>query len=153
LETSVKEQSNGQRDTLFFTLKNPIEGFYKKNGIRNRDIYYKISIYGANTGLMDNLSSQSYDNGNIKIVRPKGVILDKFSVNAYPKSNFGGRNIGIKEIDTYEYHVKEETSNLFEVNIPGLSCEYMTYIRLNRDFVRIINNTKLEWDGFFYMKQ
>lgn len=51
------------------------------------------------------------------------------------------------------YEVKNSNSNVFKINIPELSYGYLSYKRLNGDFVKIINRNKLLWDGKEYIRQ
>lgn len=152
LPIEVKEVSNFEKDTLYFYLNNPIEVYYKKYEVKERDIFYRVSITD-NNGRLQSTWIQEFNSNFIKIVMPKNLVINNFSIGIYPKAKFGGRNIGTQEVSTFVYHVKKQESNFFEINIPGLSYEFMTYIRLNRDFVRIVNKNKLEWDGYFYMKE
>lgn len=152
LDIYVDELSEMPKDTLYFYLQNPIEEYYRKMEVKNRDIYYRVSITEKNGNLLDSWVWE-FDTNEIKILKPKGIFIAKFSISIYPKANFGGRNIGTKEISTLEYKLKSYSSNLFKINIPQLTYEFMSYLRLNRDFVRIINTNKLEWNGFFYTKE
>lgn len=152
LSIQVAEKKINETDTLYFSLNNPIEQHYKLYNTKNRDIYYRVAIDTRNFGFLNNVFLIRYDTNLIKIPKPKGAIVDKFSIFIYPKSNFGGRNIGTFEVTTLEHQVQETSANVFEVNIPLLDYGYLSYIRLNKDFVKIINKNKLEWDGHTYSK-
>lgn len=152
VNAQVNEKSTAQGDTLYFTIDNPIEAHYRKYKSRSRSIYYKISIDGVNTGALDQIFLKDFDTNRIKIYRPKGAILDKFEIKIYPKSNFGGRTL-IREVSTLEYTVKDKSSNFFEINIPELDYGYLSYVRLNKDIIRVINKNELEWDGHTYLRK
>jgi hypothetical protein len=152
LNIDVKENSNKKGDTIFFYLKNPVETYHKNFQVKNRHIYYTIFLEDKQANFFKE-TYQKFDSDIIKVYKPQGVVLDNFSINVYPSINFGGRNIGIREVSTIKYQVKDSTSNLFEVSIPQLNYEFMTYLRLDRDFIRVINKNKLEWDGHFYIKE
>jgi len=154
VDMQVTEKIKKNTDTLYFYINNPIEEHYKKYryNTKGRDIYYKISIDARNIGLLDNVLLNEYDANIIKILKPKGTIIDKFSISIYPKSNFGGRNIATREVNTLEYHVKKVNTNVFEVNMPLLNYGYMSYLRLYKDFVKVISKNTLEWNNHIYTK-
>lgn len=149
----VIEKNTNETDTLYFYVNNPIEQHYRKYQEKSRDIYYKIAIDTRNMGFLDKVLLNEFKTNVIKILRPKGAVIDKFTIYIYPKHNFGGRNISTREVSTLEYQVKETDSNVFEVNIPLLDYGYMSYVRLNKDFVKIIHKNKIEWDNHIYTKQ
>ncbi len=148
----VKELTTGENDTIYFHIGGPIEQYYKKYEVKDRDIFYRVSLTEDNGNLLSSWL-QEYKSNVIKIPKPRGVTINRFSISAYPSAKFGGRNIGTKEVSTSQYQIKNESSNLFQVYIPQLSYEFMSYIRLNRDFVRILSTNKLEWDGHIYTKE
>jgi len=130
VDIQVDEKKVNDTDSLYFLINNPIEKYFKKYGGKKRDVYYKIAI-DTQSGLLVKLFQQEYDTNFIKIQKPKGSIIEKFTIYIYPKSNFGGRNIGTREVTTLEYQLKDANTNSFEVNIPLLDYGYMSYIRLN----------------------
>lgn len=148
----VTEKKTNETDTLYFYINKPIEQHYKKYQEKSRDIYYKIAIDTRNMGFLDKAMLKEYDTNVIKVLKPKGAIVDKFTISIYPKSNFGGRNIATREVTTLEYQLKETNANVFEVNIPLLDYGYISYLRLNKDFVKVINKNKLEWNNHTYIK-
>ena len=153
IDAYVTEKSTPGKDTLYFYLNNPIEDFYKTNNVKARDILYKVSIDAVNSNYFERSLLQEYSSNLIKVYKPRDIKIDKFYILAYPNSNFGGRNIATRELRTFEYQVKNEKSNVFEINVPQFNYAYLSYIRLNKDFVRIISKNKLEWDGHFYTKE
>lgn len=150
VNAQVKEKSIDHGDTLYFTIDNPIEGHFRKYKSKSRSIYYKISIEG--TGSLDEIFWKDFDTNRIKIYRPKGAILEKFEIKIYPKVNFGGRAL-IREVSSLEYEIKDKSSNFFEVTIPELDYGYLSYVRLNRDIIRVMSKNELEWDGHTYLKR
>lgn len=139
-------------DSIVLVIKNPIEDNYKKIKITDRDIDYRVTLFNNNGSLLEGWT-KLYNTNIIKIRHPRNIRIAKISVSAYPNARFNGRNTSIKEVSTIEYKIKDDNSNHFEVTIPELSYEYLSYLRLNRDFVKIISKTKLEWDGNFYIRE
>ena len=152
LDIKVTESVYDLTDTIQFIIDNPIEQIYKKNKIEERDIYYKIAIHSSNKGFLSDFSTNNFNTNIITIIKPKGAIIDMFTISVYPKSNFSGRNIGTREATTIEYKIKQSKANKFEVYIPELTYGYLSYLRLNKDIVKIINRNKLEWDNRIYNK-
>lgn len=153
VNAQVKEKNTAQVDTLYFTIDNPVEQHYRKYkyNSKSREIYYKISSDGVNTGFLDEIFAKDFDTNQIKVLKPKGAILDKFEIRIYPKANFG-RTL-IREVSTLEYKIKDKSSNFFEINIPDLDYGYLSYVRLNKDLIRVMSKNELEWDGHTYSKK
>ena len=151
IDIKVIEKNTSPKDSIFIYLNNSIEEIYKKNRTR-RDISYYIEFDSDNTefGL---LSSAMYDTNVIKLFNPHHYNINSLQIYVHPKFNFSGRNIAERFFVTQEYNIKNEGANRFIINIPDLTYEYMSYIRLKKDFIRIINKNKLEWDGEIYTKQ
>lgn len=150
----VKEKIiQNEGDTLCFVLNSPLEQYFKKYGGRNRDFYYKVTLYSSSCGLLANYSLNQFETNVIKIPKPLGTLVDKFSISVYPKGDFGGRNIGTREVTTFEYKIENNESNYFDVDIPYLSLGYLVYRRLYKDVVIIVNKDLLEWDNQLYKKR
>lgn len=152
----VKEQASGITDTVSFYINSPLEKFYRSHTSRYteavRDILYVMYIY-SDSGLITDVSTKQFNTNYIKIPKSYlGKIL-KFEIQIIPKHNFGGRNIGTRSVTTLEYEVKNGNSNLFEVSIPQLDYGYLSYLRLNKDIVKVLNKNELEWDGHKYLKK
>jgi len=145
IDLAVKENSIDD-DSVHFVITNPIEDLYEEN--ERPDILYTLFI---NSGIQFNFSTY-HDTNRISLNNPEDVKIGRFSINIYPKHTFRGRNIGTREAETLEYEVKNTMSNVFEVNIPELNYGYLTYKRLNDDYIKIVSKDKLIWDGQEYVK-
>jgi hypothetical protein len=152
----VKEKELETSDTVSFYINNPLEKFYRSHTSRYtesvRDILYIMYIY-SDDGLITDVSTRLFNTNYIKIPKSNlGKVL-KFEIQIIPKHNFGGRNIGTRSVTTLEYEIRNGSSNFFEVNIPQLDYGYLSYLRLNKDIVKILNKSELEWDGHKYSKK
>ena len=94
-----------------------------------------------------------YDSSIIKIYKPSLSKIERFNIFIYPKPNFQGRNVGERYFITPEYTIKDPKSNYFQIEIPELTYEYMTYIRLNKEYIKVIDINHFEWHGEIYSRQ
>ncbi|RYE31817.1 MAG: hypothetical protein EOP48_31290 [Sphingobacteriales bacterium] len=150
LPSFVQEKTSPVKDTLYFFINNPVEDYQKMNGPNFREVSYRIILTDKNGLLLDSWV-RTHESNAIRIPISKGAQLEKLKISVMPHKNFGGRELAVKSIETF-YEITNPTSNYFEISIPDLTLEYLTYKRLDRDFVRIINSRKLEWDGHFYVR-
>jgi hypothetical protein len=151
VNAQVKEKSAAHGDTLYFTIDNPVERHCRENKYKTCDVSYNVAIYLTDSDILDNIFKEGYYSNFIKIPKPKGAMPDKFEVHIYPKANFG-RTL-IREVSTLEYKIKDKSSNFFEINIPELDYGYLSYVRLNKDIIRVMSKNELEWDGHTYSKK
>ncbi|MBY0535569.1 MAG: hypothetical protein K2P88_06945 [Chitinophagaceae bacterium] len=150
-DVEVKELVVDKNDSLYFRIRNPIEDFYIKNPDAKREIEYRIVLFDKSGSYLDSWVNK-YHSNQIGIPKVNGKIGSGFEVTAYVMSNYQGRNVGTKIIDTKKYLLKNSEANMFEVAVPSLTYEFITYRRLNRDFIKIVSSSKLEWDGKVYQK-
>lgn len=139
-------------DSLYFYFDNPIEGHYKKFGEKRRELFYSISAETNNTELMVVLS-KNIDINPIVVPNPKKSKISKFYIEIIPKSDLPVRELNTLYASTLEYEIQNENSNVFRIQLPQLSYQYLAYKRLNEDFVKIENSKKLRWDGNVYTKK
>lgn len=146
MSMQVSEHRNYSQDSLYFIINNPIEEFYKKNNWKERNIVYKIS---------PNSSNIRYTSNKISISKVNGLELKNFiiSVLVDPEIIYRLPNISVVKIDTEFYELKNPTANVFEVYIPDVSFEFLSFKRLKDDYVKIINRNKLVWDGKEYIRK
>ncbi len=148
---NVKESSINS-DTTIFKIVSPIENHYLHYNETYRDIYYKISLNTDNATFNEKTLTKIYNNNPIKIYNPNHVQIRSFYILIYPKDDIKLRNIGTREVTTLEYKVQNPNSNEFTINIPQLNYGYFAYVRLNKDYIKIMNTNKIEWDGHVFSK-
>lgn len=146
LDLLVKESKTAS-DSVYFIITNPIENLYEEN--ERPEILYTLF---TNAGRGFNFSMY-HDSNKISFENPNKKDVKRFNISIYPKHTFRGRNIGTREAVTVEYSVKDVGSNVFEIQIPELDYGYLTYKRLNDDYVKIVNKNKLIWDGNVFIKK
>ena len=93
-----------------------------------------------------------FDTNKFALANKDRSKLRSFSVATVPKGSYNGRSLGIRRIYTPMYKIKNEKSNVFNIDIPELTYEFITYLRLRNDFIKIIDKNTLEWDGNKYIR-
>ena len=145
-----------EEDVFIFKIGNPLERAYRKYNSNYseavRDILYDLYIYN-NSGLVTDIETTEFNTDYIKIPRSSLGKIVKFEIVIKPNTQFlVVENVGTKMVITLDYEVKNPSSNFFEVNIPQLDYGYLTYLRLNNDYIKVVSKNKLEWDGKTYVK-
>lgn len=139
-------------DSVAIHINNPIEYFYLKNKENVRGILYEVVI-SSNDSYFDVKVSGIYQNNLIKFYKPNNIKIRQITIFVIPTHNYDMCNLGERYFYTIDYVVKNEKSNSFNVEMPMLTYNFMSYIRLNRDFIKIINKSHLEWNGEVFSKQ
>ena len=146
------EESMTNYDSVYFDISSPIEGYNEGNSGKNKKgIVYHLYI-DSDVQKLEYETLRYFDSNRIVLANPNNGKVQKFSIGIYPTYSFRGRNIGAREVLTKEYEVKDPTSNVFEVSVPGFNYGYLTYKRLDGDYVKVINKNRLLWDGQEYIK-
>jgi len=151
LNAQVGEKTVPGTDTLYFSITNPVEDYQRKYAPKSREVSYRISVTNKN-GLSLSKDLGTIEGSSSKLVIPHGTVPDKIEISIEPHKDFGGRELGVRALMTVPYRVVNPSSNYFDISIPELTLRYLAYRRLNRDFVRIVNRHKLEWDGQIYVR-
>jgi hypothetical protein len=143
---NVQEENILSNNMITFIIDNPIEKHYKKYNEKYRELFYDITITTD-----DDLIYKTSDKNPIKIEKKRKIL--EFEITIYPKYNIPIRNISAREVYTIPYQVKNPNANVFKIDVPQLDYGYLSYKRLNNDYVKIINKKKLLWDGKEYIKK
>jgi hypothetical protein len=150
LDTNVKE-SKDDSDSITFIITNPIESHHDKYNEIVRDLMYSI-VLETNNVKLDYLYTKKFNENTIRIKRPKETLIKSITLFIEPVNNIG-RPINVTRIDTNKYNVKDDNCNKFVVEVPQLTYEFISALRLDNDFVKIISLNKLEWDGKYYKRK
>lgn len=146
VDVNVVEEQEPSLDSISFVINNPIEKHYKKFGEKYREVFYSITLTTHDDFLID-----TSDKNPLWVKKVNG--LNEFEITIYPKHDIPIRQISIREVYTIPYQIKNPNANVFIVDIPQLDYGYLSYRRLNRDYIKIINKNKLFWDGNEYLKE
>ncbi|HKG08320.1 MAG TPA: hypothetical protein VKB19_17775 [Pedobacter sp.] len=150
LGVDVTESQVGQQDSIRLLVTNLIESQLKFTG-NKRDVIYSLKIFTPSGSKIINAEPRGSGN-SFKFLMGKNEVIEKFYITASPGQAFWGRNKGVESVNTKLYEVRRFSSNYFIVNIPLLTYDFLTYLRLNGDFIKINNNRSLVWDGKIYEK-
>lgn len=148
---NVIEDEKHSKDSLYFVIDNPIERHFEKYNQIHTEISYQLMLGSDNFDLDSKLSSKRF-NTNFIVIPSHGRLVNKISINIYPKTDFRGREINTREIYSINYEVNNENTNVFRISIPQLTYGYISYKRLHSDYLKIVSKNKLIWDGQEYVK-
>jgi len=148
----VEEQQLSSKDSIYFIINNPIEHSYEATG-NKRDISYQLAITSNKSSFDSNVALKRYDSNTIAIPMVEGLKISQFELVVYIDCGIPLKNIETREVYTLPYDVQNPKVNMFKVDIPQLNYGYLSYRRLNNDYIKIINKNKLLWDGKEYLKQ
>ncbi len=154
----VDEQVLESTDSTYLLIRNPIEEVhdkYNKGNEKARVLYYTISIETNKSKIDYQVNLARFYTNTIVLGLPADVRVKNFEITAHPVScSMGWRsNMSPNYISTMRYEVLNSKSNQFTINIPELTACYLSTLRLNGDFVKVLSNTQLEWDGHIYTKK
>lgn len=151
-------ESKENADSVVFIISNPIEDDFIKNNEDNekaRQIYYTLVIETGDNQYDVEVNFRNYHTNTITFGLPRTKKVTSFEISINPsKCVLGWRdNMPPHPVTTLQYEVRDESSNVFRVDIPELTYCYLSTLRLNGDFVKILSKTQLEWDGHVYTKK
>lgn len=152
VEMIVDEKKESEKKELIFIITNPIEEHCKKNSPKAKELVYLLDISSSDMDFDLTVASKEFNNDTLSISIPSSLQLYKFELAIIPNFNFSGRNIGTRLVYSVNYEVQNSQSNIFNISIPDLTYLYLSCIRLNKDFVKIINKNKFYWDNNIYIR-
>lgn len=148
LNIVVKEEVKESSNTVF-QINNPIEKHREKFQEKFQELNYSLLINTAG-------GDSHYKKIDSNIIEFNNVgDITSFELVIEPKGVIKLNNIYAKEITAFPfpYKVISKNSNFFEINIPELTYQYVALKRLNKDFIQVLNNETLFWDGKKYIKE
>lgn len=152
LDVNVREQESSVLDSVFFHITNPVESDYLGESKTNR-LFYKVIAECSDFSFISKIEGTTYDNPNFKIYLPRNIELTNISLQIIPNYNFLRlRSSNVKAVFTSDYEIQNKNNRVFNISIPSLTLPFLSYLRLNKDMIRIIDSNKLEWDGHYFIK-
>lgn len=152
MNMDVVEEEASSKDTIYFSINNDIEEHYRATG-NKRDVSYQLAITSNKSTFDSNIALKRYDSNTIAIPIVEGLKISQFELIIYIDCGIPLKNLETREVYTLPYDLRNPKANVFKVNIPQLDYGYLSYRRLNKDYIKIINKNKLLWDGKEYLKQ
>ena len=148
IKISVKERKDGEARKLNFIIKNPIES-HQKNIIE-----YSLDVRSNCSEFQGDLISQRFQVNEFSIQIPKDCSISSFSIYVYPVDfTRGWQDQYPNVIHSYTYEIKQNESNVFEIDLSKLTYCYMNAMKLKQDYVRIENKGLIRWDGQLYKRK
>lgn len=145
----VEEKIDSSVNDIKFIIKNGMEDYYDNARSSERYRKYELRI---NSDYFSKLSEITYDS-NIISIDKENLLVNEFEINILIDKKISLNNLGIEYIHAIPYKVKNNKSNLFIIKIPDLHLSFLSHRRLNQDYVKILNDSTLFWDGDFYLKK
>jgi len=149
----VVTESAGEPGVLEIIINSPLEDFYREDSNYRRDVEYRVELFTNSTKFELTNVNKLYSQNHIRISVPEGVVINGFFIEIIPTSFFGGQNIGYRKWSTIDHNVLGLDSMSFMVEMPDLSYENLTYLRLNQDYIYIKSSDLLLWDGKEYIRR
>lgn len=144
LTFTIEEYEDVNQDSIQFIFTNPIENHYKKFKESYRELLYAVEVLN---GDFQNIIS---DKNPVSIASKNGI--KEFQIKIFPKYDIPLNHLEIREVKLKPYKVINNKANVFKITISQLDYGYLAFKRLNEDYVKIVTNSKLIWDGDVYLK-
>lgn len=143
-------ENNIKKDTLYIKINNPIENNYNLNS--EREIKYLIYLNSNNKDISNMLKNKIISKNSIKIPINENFEVYDIEIIIYVEPTIRIKEKNVDVINTIFYKILNKKSNSLEINIPKLTYEYINYKRLSNDYIKIISENKMIWDGKEYIK-
>lgn len=144
----VNEKNTTNNDSVTFIITNPIETGTTKTNSSKSELEYSLLVQPKSGSLnYFRENNQVFDRNTITFFNPEKLSIDNFSILVKPKSSIFLKNLAVRELNSLEYHVKNSSSNIFEIEIPKLTYGYLSYKRMNGEFAKVIDNNTISWQG------
>jgi len=98
-------------------------------------------------------SYQSFEESPTRFYNPKKVGIDGFSLTITPKCSIPVKNLVVRELATETYKVKDATANVFVITLPQLSYGFISYLRLEGDYAKMVGGGTIIWRGMEFVKK
>ena len=153
LNMEVVEKDLYSKDTLYFIIDNPIEKRYMRTKRKNRDINYLVEIGSNNEDISEYFRYTTHAQNIIKVPITKDFEIDFVELTIYIQPDIRLKYKNVDVINTLQYNINNKRNNVFFIDIPKLDYNYISFKRLNSDYVKIVDREKLFWDGKEYIKK
>lgn len=144
IDYNVQEYFEDNQDSIKFIFTNPIENHYKNFNESYRELYYSVEI------LNGDFQTSISDKNPVSIISKNEI--KEFQIKIFPKYDIPLNHIEVREVKLKPYKVINNKANVFEINISKLDYGYLSFKRLNQDYVKVVNKRKLIWDGNLFLK-
>ena len=155
MDFSVNEKIISDRDSFYFKITNPIESHYKNFSYSSkaREVEYIINVKSNNESLAYRINFGELKGNEIAIKGAKNTKILELNLIIVINSNFSERYSNSKEFYTVSYEIIDTNSNYFLIDIPKLTYCQLGSKLMNQDFIKVIDDETIEWDGEFFSKK
>ena len=122
-------------------------------GTVHKNIFYMLNLNSIGTNFGDNLTDKEFNSSRIVLANSNRSRIIDISLLIYTRPEYYARNIAVNPVKTIPYKIKDPGSNIFKIDIPKLTYQYITSLRLREHLLKIINNSEIVWDGVKYQKR
>lgn len=138
---NVKESS----DTIYININNPIEERYISYKDNRREIYYKVVLFSNKSHFDSKIYSQKWNQNQIKFSIPKDFKIEYFYIEVFVEEDILLSNrLTYNKFSTFDYKLQNNKSNYFEVNIEDLNYNFLNFLRLDNEYLKI-DSKKIIW--------
>lgn len=145
---NVIERKNDATDSIEFIIHNPIEEIFRKNNSQGGDLIYSFDV---DPYFKENM--QSFEGNRVRFYNPQKTSIYNFSILIQPKCSIDVKNLVVREMYTDTYTVKTKGANVFEINIPKLSYGFISYLRLEGDYAKMVGRDTIVWKGKEFIRK
>jgi hypothetical protein len=146
----VQEDQRVPSDSVVFLVDNPIEENKRRLGQESADLVrYEINLELAD-GSFIQLKSQGL---NVLVAHlPIRAKINRFMLYIMPGCGNWFEFTPFNYLGTPEYQVADPNTNRFKIVIPSLTYGYWGRKRLKTDYVKVLDENTLLWDGKKYVR-
>lgn len=146
IDFNVVENIKKSSDTIYININNPIEERYKSYRDNKREIYYKIVLFSNKSHFDSKLYSQKWNQNQIKFSIPKDYKIEYFYIEIFVEDDIMLPNRIYNKFSTFDYKLQDNKSNYFEINMEDLNYNFLNFLRLNDEYLKI-DRKKIIWRG------
>lgn len=150
---NVTERKNPGSDSVEFIIHNPIEEKFRKYNSEGSDLIYTLSVdpIGVRSEYFKE-NMRPFQGNRIRFYNPKKAGISSFSITIQPQCSVYVKNLVVREMNTGAYTVKDNGANVFEISMPQLSYGFISYLRLDGDYAKIVDENRIIWKGKEFVK-
>jgi hypothetical protein len=150
---TVAERTNPGSDSVEFIIRNPIESQYHKYNSEGGDLIYTLAVEAAGQASGYFKENQRPVRSNrIRFFNPKKAGITSISLTIQPQGSIFVKNLVVREMNTDTYMVRDKGANVFEITLPQLSYGFISYLRLDGDYAKILDKDRIVWKGKEFVK-
>jgi len=153
LKTRIEESERVYNDSIQFIFHSPIETHLNRYPDHKRDFVYLFSLHTGNYNYDAHQFEIAHRKNPINLPFPRSLSIKQIHVEVIPTFEFDGQHLGARKFLSSFYEVQNSKANTFDIYFPELSYPFMTYLRLDQEYILRKNKNELVWDGVVYHRK